>query len=421
MTLAHPGRSRHQPPSHRPWLGPRRHPVGLAVAAGLACAAASLLAGCAVTAPLAGAANEPGGMHPLIDPPIATSLTAAGGTWVSVPMGHLHDRLNTFWQLFFLPSQGTTWTDRATRLGMATNGGVLVTASGASAVVVGIRPANQLTYTAVVSSSNGTQWTPLAPVPGTATALAAGPQRLYALLDGYGGGRVVTTTPSATSWKTVVTAGALGRSAGRRCAPLVLTALAVDAASTPVVGASCGAPGATGVFVDRGGTWRAAGPAAPGRTVRTEVVSLRETGSQLSALFAVGKRSGIRLLAGSTHARTQGASTGASGWSLSAGLPLGTAGRLVALGPEGGHGAYVLSRSRGGGEHLAVTSGGSGPWTALPQPPATTEAVAFPGPGRADALAVTGSVMTDWTLASGASAWTKGATQRVDILYGSSQ
>ena len=63
---------------------------------------------------------------PVVRSALATSTETAAGTWVTVPMGHLDQPLNTFWQLFYRPAGAKAWSNQASALAVATNGGIVV-------------------------------------------------------------------------------------------------------------------------------------------------------------------------------------------------------------------------------------------------------------------------------------------------------
>lgn len=347
-----------------------------------------------------------------IDPPIATSLTTTAGTWASVPMGHLRDRLTTFWQLFFLPTTGGAWTDRTARLGMATNGGILFASPAGAPFLVGIRPSNLLHYSAFATTQNGRTWTAASPVQGDVASLSAGTAgRVFALLDDRSGGRVLSAQSAAAAWHTLVTAREIAdSSAGRACAPLSLSALASGPSGEPVVGADCRRTGASGVFSDRRGDWSSIGPHLDARGARVEVLSLQTRGGELSALFAILSRSGTRLVEGWGHPGS---------WQLSSSLRIGAHTQLVSVGPSPDSGEFVLSRAPSGAERLVLVTPRR-TWSALRAPPKGTETVAFPSATRVDALSVSGNVMSDYVLTVSASAWSREGVVHVRILYGSS-
>ena len=87
--------------------------------------------------------------------PLATSMASTVGTWVVLPMGHLHDPENTFWQMLFEPTGSTTWSNQVEATAVATNGGVVLAATPGGAVIAGVRPANKLRYSPLVVTTDG--------------------------------------------------------------------------------------------------------------------------------------------------------------------------------------------------------------------------------------------------------------------------
>jgi len=393
------------PPTGRPPRRTRSLPLRVAVAvvamAGVLAGAGG--AGAAVPAP-----------EIALRLPLATSLPSSSGTWASVPMGHLDQPLDTFWQLFLLRGGTGNWSNHAGQLGIATNGGLVLAATADGPLVVATRPSNLLEYSAMVTTATGGVWTPAPPVDGATSALAvdlAG--ETLALVADRRGGRVAVDRPGG-GWRTLVTARSLrSAGAGRSCRPTQLTAVAIGASGTPFVGASCGRPGVAGVLARRDGTWQAAGPTLPGaqRHSQIEVLSLRSAGAALEGLFASVSHRTTSLEYGWT---------GSGGrWELSSDLVLGSGDRVLSIGPGPGSGEFVLLRS-GAGDNLAVLDPPRRTWAALPDPPAGTSTVAFSG-GRVDALAVADTVMTDWLLDPASSGWTRHQVVHVGILFGSSQ
>jgi hypothetical protein len=390
----------------------RRLPVAAALAA-IALAAGAL---CVDGAPSGGDAGASTASTASFTIPLATSLTTAEGTWASVPMGHLHQRLNTFWQLFFLSAGGAAWTNHAGQLGIADNGGLLLATAGDGSLFVGIRPSNLLRYSAVATTVNGRSWMAVTPVRGSAASLAVAPDgRELALVQDASGGRVLLADSGSSSWHGLVTARALSSaSAGGSCGALVLTSVAFDHASDPVVGGSCGRGGAVGLFADDAGRWRSLGLSAPSLTGRSPVavVSVKTSAGRLGALLAVASRSGPRLVEAWLGP--------GGGWQESTRLSLGSRGELLSVGQAVGGGEFVLYRAGKDREHLATIGGPGAPWTRLADPPEGTATVAFPAAGRVDALVAHDTVMTDWVLDAGSAHWAKRQVTHVQILFGSS-
>jgi hypothetical protein len=381
--------------------------------------AALALSACGSGLPSAGSAAPPP------DTPIfhtlPTSLATTTGTWASVPMGHLGHPLNTFWQLFFLPATGGRWDDHAGQLGIADNGGLLLASPGQASLVVAIRPSHYLKYSALaLTSADGHSWRAVPAIQGDAASLAAGGTAGYlAVVQSASGGRLVRVANGSSTWQTVTTARTLAASPpGKACDPVDLDAVALEPSGTAVVGATCGHRGIAGVFVDGGGTWRTIGPSVASPRDEVSVLALRATGAEPNALFSLSSRSGRRIV--------DGWQTASGAWVLTDPLDLGPRGQVVSVGAAPNGREFVLFRV-GSDDHLALApdlegSGTSGnvSWTSLPTPPAGTETVAFSSGGRIDALAVHDTVMTDWVLATGASAWEKRQSVTVTLLFGSS-
>ena len=85
-----------------------------------------------------------GRAHPsLPSVPLPTAMTTDTGTWAVVPMGHLGDLLNTFWQAFYRPDGGSRWA-LVTPPGVADNGGLVAHGEGASSLTIGFQPSQNL-------------------------------------------------------------------------------------------------------------------------------------------------------------------------------------------------------------------------------------------------------------------------------------
>jgi len=355
-----------------------------------------------------------------IAPPAATllptSFLTSTAAWATIPMGHLDQPLNTFWQLFVLPRGQNRWAS-ASSIGIATNGGLVLTGSGGPSLVVGTRPSNLLSFSPVASTSNaGTSWSPGPPVAALASwtnalAAAAGGGLLALVGSGHGSG-VLSTSPGAAGWTALTSERSLSK-AGEpaSCRMTTLTAVAYDG-TTPVVGAACGRPGVVGLLADRSGAWRLAGPS---------LAASLQTGT-VEVLAAEGWRAGLSVVLGITdHSRTTlvAAFTSDLGgsWSVSAPLALASGAKIVSIGPAG-RGVFVLW-SNGGSEQLETATAAGAGWKALPAPPPATATVAFLPAGRTEAIAEDDTVMTVWRLTRGG-VWTKTQVMHVPIQFGSS-
>ena len=353
-----------------------------------------------------------------ISPPplLPTSVQTSGGTWADIPMGHLNQRLNTFWQLFFLPRNDSIWRNEVSSLGIATNGGLVLATSTSGSLFVGTRPSNLLRFTALASSANnGRTWSEAAPVPGVEEGLAVGPGNSgLALVGTTGGGTVFVASSGLVTWNKGETAQSLARSpSGHGCNPLVLTAVGFDAIGTKLIGASCSQPGVVGIFAKQKSGWRLAGPLLPSSTRldSVSVLDIQPSSTGTMALLLLRDRSVTQVVA--AWSRTDSAR-----WDLSPIRSLGASARVLSIGRVDNAGQFVYYSV--GTHRRLITIGGSGSsWSSLPSVPSSTETVAFGSSGRVDALAVNGTVMTDWTL-TGHGNWKKSQVISVDISFGSS-
>jgi hypothetical protein len=353
---------------------------------------------------------------PSVAAPLATSVQAAGGTWATLPMGHLGDPANTFWQLLYRAAGASSWSDRVEATATATNGGLVLASAAGRSLLVGVRPSNRLNFSPVIATSDGHAWTN-----GLTGALASRPAALAAGRSGQALALVTTGSTTAVEaspgdlagWQTLATRPQLAATtSGQACDPVALGAVGYAGAS-PVIGARCARPGVVGLFATRGGGWHLAAAITPPPPAgaRVDVLSLQPTASGLTALLAAAGASETTLLAAwSEH--------GGVDWALSPALPLSAGQRLSSLGPAGGEGQFALITSSSGAEQLDVVNGPGASWRPLPAPPAGTATVAWaPAP---QALVADNTVLTVWTLEPASSAWVKAQTINVPIQFGSS-
>jgi hypothetical protein len=387
------------PGGRAPRRGVTRHAAVLAVLAALVLTLlASAPAGAAEPAPL------PGGSE------------SADGAWAVVPMGQLSDLQNTFWQLLRGHPGSSAWSV-VTPEGVADNGGIVATASGAE-VMVGFLPSQQLRFSPLsVSEDGGTSWSP-AYLPG---ALPARPDAL-ALNSGTAlaivGTRVLRASPTLPSWSPVVSLARL-RTTGAGCGPGALNAVAFAPSGTPIVGTSCRRGGRVGLFTRSSGRWTPAPVALTGRLRRatTSVLTLSSGTGVTTALVSARGPRGTDVLALWRSA--------AGAWSASAPLPL-PAGASVRAAADGVGGALTVLIA---GKHAPAVYQASPmrPWTRFPAPPAGTVAIASTVPSppvlsviAADAFVVKGTELRVYALTPAGTSWALAQTTQVPLAYGSS-
>jgi hypothetical protein len=345
--------------------------------------------------------------------PLTSSSVTGTTTWATLAMGHLDDPLNTFWQLLTL--NGARWS-LATPPGVASNGG-LVAAAAPTSVLAGFGPSQDLQFSPLaLTADRGSSWQAgvlsagLSLVPDALAQGAAG--GALALLSSAGGKVVAGSSGNLSTWTAVVTASALRRQSGLAdCHLRSLTAVALDAHGSTLVGGSCARGGRAGLFTPSSDGWMSVGPRLPGASSGpTEVVRLDQTAAGTAALVSAGGGTETRLFA-------LWSTNGLGPWTVSAGLPLDGA-SLLSTGVTGA-GAFVVSTRRGSAAPSASTVGPTeSPWKSLPPlPSGTTSVTAGPG-GSYDALVPVQSTLSVYGL--GTSGWSRVQTLRVPVQYGSS-
>jgi hypothetical protein len=394
----------------------RRLIVAMALVLGLIGPASAM----AAAAPAASATDGA-----LVSAPISTSLVQGDETWLVVPMGHLGDFLNTFWQLFVRSSSGDGWVT-VTPPGVADNGGLVITDGPNGGLLAGFLPNQDLIFSPLsVTTDGGHTWTGVYFPQG----LAAVPDALGGATSGstLGLGRSTSGTlletgvdlTSLSSWRSVTTAGHLGHSApGTRCGVSRLTAIAQGPPGVALIGASCTRRGVVGLFHVAGGDVSAvAVPASStlaGATV--SVLRLVPTATGVAMLLAAHERSGRTALVAGWLA------TAAQSVRLSRPIPVPLSAKLVASGTTPGGGLFVLLQPPGGRApelaDIAPPGSGQSAWDVPPAPPRGTLGVAF-SPGRIDAVTVQSSTLTDFSLDSSGT-WVQSQVVKVPIQYGSS-
>jgi hypothetical protein len=369
-------------------------------------AGAVLIAGAVLLAGCASAGSQGSAAPPAAAAPLATTMTVAGGgTWAIVAMGGSAADENRFWELFTRPAGSTKWV-LDTPPGVADNGGLVASGSG-GALTVAVRPSQGLTFSPLATTSdNGKTWgTGLldAAVAAVPDALATRGGNMLALLDD---GAIDQAGAAGAGLTRLAAPGAVAASAaGRQCQAAALTAVAYTASGTPLAAASCARPGTVGIFARTGGTWQAAGPAAPGGAP-VRVLRLAGTPTGDLALLASGTGSAASLLGAWTSDGTH--------WTTSVPLSTGTR-QVLADGTGPGGSAWVLLT----GGRAETIAGPGAAWQQLPAPPPGTAALAAGPGGTTDALSVAGASLTVYQLTP-AGTWNRTQAVTVPIQYGSS-
>jgi hypothetical protein len=333
-------------------------------------------------------------------------------------MGHLDQPRNTFWQLFFEPAGVKAWSDQASALAVATNGGLAVASNGKT-LAVGIRPTNLLDYSPLIATSNARSWSPAGPIGPLADqpdSLALNPAgNGLAVVRGRSGYQVITSPGALAGWRTLVTTRALAASgAGRGCGVTSLTAVGYLGRDA-LLGAGCARTGVVGVFLERQGTWRLVGPelASSLAASSAEVLGLQTTTAGLCALVELRGRGTTELVVACTAG-------GGTRWRFSPSVPVTGPDNAVSFGPAGASGLFAFVSGSNASERLEVLDTSDMRWRVLPAPPKKTSTVAFGSAGSVNALEAGATLCTVWRLARGATRWTRTQQIQVVIQFGSS-
>jgi hypothetical protein len=342
---------------------------------------------------------------------MATSIATTQDSWAVVPMSSDP----AYWQVFVRPAGSGSWR-LDTPPGVADNGGLVVSAGGATSLTVAVRPSQDLLFSPLAATADGgTSWTTAGPidaqVAASPDALAADGAKLVTLLSD---GAIETSSDAGTTWSVLARPGAIAAStAGKECGGAVrVTSVSFGTAATQVLaGGTCGTAGSTAMFsYSPGAGWRRANLPASGQLLRFGGGGALVRGKAgLTALFGASGWTGYAPLSGSAPAGAVPAA-----WAASAALPV--SGSVTATGTLSFGGAWVLLS----GGRAATIAGPRQQWVLLPPVPAHA-AVLAAGPGGAvDALAVSSDTLTVWRLAPKATVWSKAQTINVPIQSGSS-
>ena len=409
-----PARRRRRRPTQ--WV---RRTLGLVGAGTLA---AAVLAACTSSATVPAAPDA----GPAVSIPLTSGSASGGAGWATLAMGHLDQPLNTFWELFRLSPDSSTWQLETPR-GVASNGGLVTSVSASGAVLGGFVASQFLRFSPLALSADGgrtwqtsvLQWA-LASVPdslalsgpGGALALLRSGQAVP-LLGGTSGG-VVRASAGLSTWSALVSTGALAaESAAAPCHLRAITAVAYrPGSSRPVVGARCAGTDRVGIFGQQGGGWVSLGPVVAGSS-GTEVVRLDDTAAGLSVLVRAGSGTSARVVA------LWGSGAPGTAWATSPALPLaGTTLRSTATTPTGGYVILGSARTGSGRRSAATIEPTSRSWRRLDPPPAGTASVVSTPSGGFDTLDPDQStLLVDSLTARG---WVRTQSLAVPVPYGSS-
>jgi hypothetical protein len=361
------------------------------------------------------------GPSPTTSSLLSSSTSSPSGSSVTLPMGHLDDPTNTFWELFVRSPGSSTWQLR-TPPGVASNGGLVVGLSGDGALTAGFVPSVNLTFSPLAqSATGGLTWTPghlptgLAAVP-SGIASAAGSSLALGARDG---GTVLKSVDNLSRWSSVATGRSLASSL-TACSLTSISAVALSEEGQPLVGLSCAAGSSLGIASTAGAgssgrSWHLVGPTlGSGAPAATSVVRLQGDASGLTGLGTTS-RAGVRSLLAFWGDGT------ATGWVESGPFPLPKGWTIASTGIASStddENEAILLRS-GDRREIVTTDRATKAWTVLPSPPHDAEAVASFAQ-ETDAFTVDGARLTVWTLSEGSTTWVKGASSIVPLQYGSS-
>ncbi|HYK29731.1 MAG TPA: hypothetical protein VEV61_17320 [Streptosporangiaceae bacterium] len=349
--------------------------------------------------------------------PLATSVQTADADWAVLPMGGSNPPQDEFWELFVRAPQATNQTTTwklATPPGVASNGGLVIAATGDKTALAGFRPSQDLKFSPLAATPDaGITWTQsalinpgLARAPDSLAVTTAG--ALIALADQ---GQVQHASRLGASWTPMTSRDAIARTpAGRACGLASLTAVAFTAAGKPLLGGDCTRPGTVGLFTLVNDGWQAAGLTLPSglRQQPVEVLGLSTITGRTTVTLAVGRGAATQIVAAWTG-------NGVRTWTLSSQLRTGGHPLIAqSLWPNGAVG-LVLS----GGHAATIRPGKS--WQLLPAPPPQTATLALGPGGQLQALAATKTSFTAWQLTAGtAPHWDQIQATKISIPYGSS-
>jgi hypothetical protein len=349
---------------------------------------------------------------------LAGGISTTDGTSIAVvPMGHLGDPANKFFETFTAGPAGS-WV-LTTPTGVATNGGIVVASPGANAAAV--LPWYLLRFTAVRPLDSGHA----AGAGEVLPPLAVSPTSLSVASDGSVAfvtrrGAVMVGPSLAGPFTTLISVTALRRtSAGRRCAIVGLTSVVAVVGGRDVVGATCARPGSDGIFRRDSSGWHT------GSTRATAPVSVvRLDAGPSGSTFGLVSVAGARPFLAAGRVTDGGFQLGGVVRQRSSSL---RSTALVAAAP-GAQPSYIIAAVGTRGVSAARLPVAGVAATLGPVLPRDVQAVvmgsaspASGGAARVTAFSVEGSLLKELTLAPAGTRWVVAATQHIAVPYGSSQ
>jgi len=317
------------------------------------------------------------------------------------------------------PAGSTGWK-LATPAGVASNGGLVMAATGPTSLVTGFLPSQKLTFSPLaVTADSGAQWsknTLLSPgfsdIPYALAASSSG--ELLALT---GTGDVDASTNAGATWRTMTTERNLAGSAtARACGVQALTAAAWTPTGAPLVAARCAQRGAAGTFVLSARGWRRTGPPLPAGLSHdaVDVIGLATTGQRTTVVLAAKSATATKMVVGWS-------ADGGTTWRLSPALTAASDIRpAVSIWADGSAGLVLTTGPAASATSGATIGWQSAGWRNLPLFPARTSTLALAADGQPQALAVSGGTLTAWQLGAGSNRWIVTQTIQVPVPTGSS-
>jgi hypothetical protein len=363
------------------------------------------------------ACGSPAHTPPAAVLPLSASSSSGATPWVSLPMGILTERVNTFWELF--GRTGRHWV-LATPPGIATNGGVLAAPGLGSSVTSGVVPSFALGFSPVAASrAPGASWTTGVLPAGLVRApdaLAVAPEgRRFALLSGKGAG-LVSSSGGLSSWTTVATnPGISAATTPQGCDLVSPSAVAVARGGSILIGGLCERGAQLPIAILHGRTWRLATQSKPNlmgigdAALRQYVIRLRVTPEGAVALLEGDVRKQRALMTWSSRNAT-------APWSEGAPLLLPEGSTIVSTSVGADGSATVVLSSSSGMRTADSLDAGAARWATLPRLPDGTVDVVVGAPTQA--LAVNHSELLVYAEQRGA--WHVVQRLQVPIVYGSS-